>query len=554
MENIISKIIKFIVVYARVSTSNQEIQETIEAQLLQVREFAKKNGYIIIKEYIDNGWSGENLARPNLDQLRNDAKDKKWDAVLIYDPDRLGRDLFLQMIVIDELKQIGMEILFVTMPPVKNASDELLFGVRGLFAQYEKAKITERFRIGKVNRARNNHVLTSEAPYGYTYVLNKGKRGSADYVVGHFEINEYEAEIVKKMFNWIDKENLTLRAVVKRLEDLGIKPRRSKRGVWNTSTLSTLYRNETYAGTAYWGASYATVAIFPRNKEKYRKVKKTSKRMKARDEWIPIKVPALVDRDLFDRVGMKLKRNFEMLGRNKKNKYLLAGKIWCTCGRRRCGEGPQRGKHLYYRCTDRVYSFPLPRTCLEHGINARIVDEVIWQKIKAIMSSPKLLSEQIERLKESTKNISGLESTINIESTLFEIKKLQTQEDRLAKAYSEGVIPLEKFEEYVAPIREKIRDFENQIGKANLEKTPKNEILIPSSSEIEAFAKECREYLENPSFEMKKDIILSAISKTTASRESLQTYGMLNLSDIYVKFFTEYRNSGVAECGEIDAF
>ena len=170
------------------------------------------------------------------------------------------------------------------------------------------------------------------------------------------------------------------------------------------------------------------------------------------------------------------------------------------------------------------------------------------------MSSPKLLSEQIERLKESTKNISGLESTINIESTLFEIKKLQTQEDRLAKAYSEGVIPLEKFEEYVAPIREKIRDFENQIGKANLEKTPKNEILIPSSSEIEAFAKECREYLENPSFEMKKDIILSAISKTTASRESLQTYGMLNLSDIYVKFFTEYRNSGVAECGEIDAF
>jgi site-specific DNA recombinase len=89
--NIIAKIIKFIVIYARVSTSAQEEQETIQAQLLELEKFANEKGYIIIKKYLDDGWSGDVLARPALDQLRLDAKNGGWDAVLIYDPDRLGR-------------------------------------------------------------------------------------------------------------------------------------------------------------------------------------------------------------------------------------------------------------------------------------------------------------------------------------------------------------------------------------------------------------------------------------------------------------------------------
>jgi len=526
---------------ARVSTSNQEDQKTIEAQLSEVREFAKKQGYIIVKEYIDEGWSGDILARPNLDQLRHDARNRKWDAVLIYDPDRLGRRLFYQQIVIDELKQLDIEILFVTMPPIKNESDELMFGIRGLFAQYEKAKITERFRIGKVNRVKNGHVLTTEAPYGYTYVLNKGKRGSAEYVAGHYIINEREAEIVRKIFKWVADDGLTLRAVVKQLLALGIKPRKSLRGVWTTGRLSVLLRHEAYIGTAYWGASYAVVPLNPTNKDGYKKVKKSSRKMRPKKEWFPITVPPIVDKDVFERAGLRLKKNFATLGRNKKNDYLLVGRIWCICGIRRAGEGPQHGKFLYYRCSDRINSFPFPSTCKEGGINARIADEAVWQKIKTIMSSPALLSQQIERWRE--KSNKNLDSTINIDSTQSEIFKLQTQEDRYAKAYSQEVISLEKFEEYVAPLRVKIREFENQIFQANLEKTPKNEILIPGKDEIKAFAKECAEKLQNLSFEVKQAFIRQTINQIIASRKSLQVYGITSLNEIYVKFFSQYRHS-----------
>ena len=136
MDKIISKETKLIAVYGRVSTSAQEIQETIEVQLLEVRKFACEHGYTIVKEYLDNGWSGDILARPALDELRLDAKKHIWEAVLIYDPDRLGRRYFYQELVMDELKQLGVETLFVTVPPVKDLNDRMMGGMRGLFALY----------------------------------------------------------------------------------------------------------------------------------------------------------------------------------------------------------------------------------------------------------------------------------------------------------------------------------------------------------------------------------------------------------------------------------
>src|SRR3989344_8181846 len=231
MENSPQKEIKFVALYARVSTSNQEDQKTVEAQISEVKEFAKDK-YTIVAEYIDEGWSGDILERPRLDQLRLDAKLKLWEAVICYDPDRLGRQLFHQQVVIDELKQREIEVLFVTMPPIKNSNDELLFGVRGLFSAYEKAKITERFRIGKVNRVKNNHqVLTTEAAYGYDYIPNAGKKGSDTYIPGHYEVNEREKENLEQIFHWVANDGLTLRTVVKKLHEENIPPRKSKRGV-----------------------------------------------------------------------------------------------------------------------------------------------------------------------------------------------------------------------------------------------------------------------------------------------------------------------------------
>jgi len=516
---------KLVAVYGRVSTSNQEEQKTIEAQLSEVREFAKKNNFTIVKEYLDQGWSGDILARPELDKLRNDAKNKIWQAVLIYDPDRLGRQLFYQQIVIDELKQVDVEVLFVTMPPIKSPSDQLMFGIRGLFAEYEKTKISERFRIGKINRANNGHILTTEAPYGYTYILNKGKRGNSDYVAGHYEINETEAQIVKSIFSWIADDGMTLRGVVRRLQDLGVRPRKSKRGVWSTSTLSTLLRNKTYIGEAHYGASYAVVPINPLKNEGYKKIKKTSRRMKPEDEWIKIETPSIIDEDLFNRVHKRLRDNFESSVRNTKNEYLVAHKIWCPCGCRRAGEGPQKGKHLYYRCTSRVKNFPLTSDCKEGGLNARIVDSLVWNKLSHLMSSQELMEKQLKRWIES-KNDSAA-STISIQGVEKEIAKLKIQEDRYVKAYGAGAISVEQLKEFTHPIRERASELCEQLIRARSETSQLNAAQRPKSDQIKEFAAAARLALTDLNFEAKQGIVKALVEKIVGTRSNLQVYGYI---------------------------
>lgn len=326
--------------YYRVSTQRQENEATIETQIMAVKDFCKEKGHTIVKEYRDDGWSGTILARPALDELRIDTATQIWEAVAVYDPDRLARKYSYQELIIDELSEKNIPVLFVTTPPPKDDTDKLLYGVKGLFAEYERARIAERFRLGKLRKAREGNVVTSQAPYGYRYIPKQtGKQG-------FYEVVENEAAVVRMIFNWISSQKLTIRKVIKELQKIGIKPRKSKRGVWNTSTLSTLLKNETYVGKAYYNRSMAIVPKTPINTDKYKRVKKSSRTIKPQEEWISIACPRIIDDELFLRTQTQLKVNFEQCERNKKNEYLLADLIRCVCGSTRAGEGPQKGKHL----------------------------------------------------------------------------------------------------------------------------------------------------------------------------------------------------------------
>lgn len=545
------KIMKPIAIYSRVSTSNQKKEGTIETQILAMREFAEKNSYLIVKEYVDNGWSGDILARPDLDRMRNDASKKIWNTVLIYDPDRLARRRTYQEIVIEELQNLGIEVLYVTVPPPKNDEDVFMYKMRAVFSEYERMKITERFRMGKIRKANEGHILASVAPYGFNFVPQKGKKGDSFFQHGFYEINEIETQNVRNMFKWV-ADGMTLRGLVKKLQELNVPPRKSKRGVWSTSTLSRLLRNRTYIGEA----SYCrTCAIVPKNPLKiggYKKIKKTSRRIRPENERIKITIPQIqiIDKELFERVQWQLKTNFELAKRNKKNQYLLSQMIWCVCGCRRTGEGPMQGKNLYYRCTNRVKSFPLPSTCGEKGINAKIADSLIWQEVVRIMGSPELIKKHIKKwLNERQDKINGLE--INVEAVKKEIAKLKEQDDRFAKAYAAGLFSIEKLKEYISPAREKISMLENQIARAKAGESQRKEYNLPKPDEIEIFAQEAVTALQNLNFEAKQAIVRSIVNKAVGTQRELKVYGYIPIN--YVELFTIHRNCRFAECGEVHA-
>lgn len=544
--------------YGRVSTSLQEDQKTIENQIMAMKDFVEKkfgNGnYTIVKEYYDEGWSGDNLERPELDQLRLDAKKKIWDAVLIYDPDRLARRSAWQEVVMEELKDLRIDVLFVTVPKAKNDEESIMYKMRGVFTEYERMKIKERFRLGKLRKVQEGHILITEPLYGYNYIPNV-KLPNQPKVHGYYKTNEEEAKVVRKIFSWVGGEGVTLRGVVRKLQELGIKPRKSKRGVWSTSTLSTMLRNKAYIGEARWGSSYAVVPENPLKDEKYKKNKKTSRKIKPEEEWIASKIPVppIIDKDLFSKVRSQLKTNLSLSQRNTKNEYLLGGKIFCTCGTKRCGEGPQKGKHLYYRCSNRVYNFPLPPTCKEGGINARTADRLVWQRVTELATSPELLlqivnqwvDEREQKRKSPVQDIGAIEKNIS---------KLKAQVDRYNKAYGAEVFSLEQLREYTAPLKKQMEELKAQINTFTQEERSVSSASLPREEEIRIFTEEISGILADLNFEEKRAIMGDTIGKVTGTQRELLVLGQIPLSLInHVKQQTIHRNCRASERWEIDA-
>jgi site-specific DNA recombinase len=138
------------------------------------------------------GWTG-----PDLDALRDAAEAGLVEAVWCLSPDRLARAYAYQVLVLDELARFGVKVHFTDAPDL--AADDpqavLLTQVQGVIAEYEKAKIAERYRRGKVFRARAGEITSWKAPYGYRRVTRSAGSGPA-----HLEVYEPEAAVIRRIF------------------------------------------------------------------------------------------------------------------------------------------------------------------------------------------------------------------------------------------------------------------------------------------------------------------------------------------------------------------
>jgi len=317
--------------------------------------------------------------------------------------------------------------------------------------------------------------------------------------------------------------------------------------------LSTLLRHRAYIGETHWGSSYAVVPEHPLKNEKYKKMKKTSRRKRPKEEWITIPVPAIIAPEIFQKARKQLETNFALCQRNKKNDYLLAGRIVCPCGRPRHGEGYVNKPNLYYRCSDRVLNFPLPPNCEEKGINARLADQLVWQKIAQLMSSSKLMAEQVNRWFKA-RHSKAKTAFVDIEALKKEIEKLKGQEERYNKAYGASLFTLEQLKGYTMPVREKISALETQIANAASEASQSQVNELPSQREIQTFAQKAKLTLQGLNFGAKRAILLNTVEKIIGTKQLLQVSGYIPLTNQNVEFKTIGRNRRTAERGEIHAF
>jgi site-specific DNA recombinase len=225
------------ILYARVSTDEQARSGYSLAQQLEaLREYAAHEGYEVLEEIQDTAQSGASLERPGMDHVRDLVAAGGVSVVLAQDRDRFTREPAYHYLLRREFEEHGTNIRALNDRGDDSPEGELTDGILDQLAKYERAKIAERTRRGKLQKARQGKILATSAPdYGFRY--NAARDG--------YEIDEETMGVVRRIFRMVGVEGMTLHAVKVTLQRDGVPSPGGKR-YWNEVFLRRCVLDDVY--------------------------------------------------------------------------------------------------------------------------------------------------------------------------------------------------------------------------------------------------------------------------------------------------------------------
>ena len=299
------------VIYARYSSDSQR-EESIEGQLRECTAFAEKNGITILRHYIDRAFSAKTDNRPEFQEMIKDSSKKLFDMIIVWKLDRFARNRYDSARYKAQLKKNGVKVVSATETISDGAEGILLESMLEGMAEYYSADLAEKVVRGMTENALKCKYNGGTPPLGY--VIDSEQ---------YFQIDPLTAPFVLEAFKRYD-EGATMTQIRDWLNEKGIKNTRRQEMTYNS--IQHMLNNRRYIGEY----SYREVII-------------------------PDGIPAIVPKDLFDRVQEKMAKNKKAPARHKaEDNYLLTTKLFCGyCGAYLCGEsGTSRTGlvHHYYKC------------------------------------------------------------------------------------------------------------------------------------------------------------------------------------------------------------
>jgi site-specific DNA recombinase len=516
---------KQIAIYARVSSDQQVDEGTIDSQIAALRDRVEKDGQSLAEElvFIDEGYSGANLIRPGLEQLRDVAALNGLDRLYVHSPDRLARRYAYQVLLMDEFQQAGIEVVFLNRELSGSPEDDLLLQVQGMIAEYERAKILERSRRGKRHAARSGDVaVLSGAPYGYHYVTKQEGGGQASY-----EVIPDEAKVVQQVFQWVGRERCSTREVCRRLHKAGIRTRTGKRS-WDRTMVWGMLKNPAYKGTAAYGKTkqgpMKPRLHTQRNSQEHPKRPKSVTDLPP-EKWLLIPVPPLVDEALFEAVQTQLLENRQRARQRKRGaRYLLQGLLVCAQCRyayygKPVSNSSAKGKkrdYAYYRCigTD-AYRFGGERVCDNLQVRTDKLDQYVWQEVCALLQEPERLSHEYQRRLHTP---DGEQRSLQVLQT--QISRRRKSIARLIDSYTEGYIEKREFEPRIQRLRQHLTDLEDQVNQKVREQTQQAE-LRQVITHLEEFSAKVKDGLDEADWLTKRELIRTLVKQVNVGKEDV---------------------------------
>ena len=380
------------VIYARYSSDNQR-EESIEGQIRECTAFAEKNDITVLKHYIDRANSARTDHRPAFQEMIKDSDKHLFDMVIVWKLDRFSRDRYDSARYKVLLKKNNVRVVSATEVISSGADGILLESVLEGFAEYYSADLAE-----KVNRGMTENVLNKKC--------NGGTR-PVGYVVDkehHFQIDPLTAPFVLEAFNRY-AEGATMKEISNYLKEKGVK--NTLGGDIQPSSVQRMLNNRRYIGEYTF-----------------------------RDIVIPDGIPAIVPKELFDRVQEKMAKNRKAPARHKaEDDYLLTTKLFCGyCGAYLCGEsGTSRTGvvHHYYKCV----SVKKKRTdCHKKPVRKEWLEDMVVNATMKMLMNDATIDAIVSALM-------TLQDEENVNLPLYEkqLRETKTAIDNLLNAIQQGI-------------------------------------------------------------------------------------------------------------------
>jgi site-specific DNA recombinase len=487
-------------IYCRVSTEGQEQDGTsLNTQLDACLKYCEARRYEVVARYSE-AFSGLSLERPRLSELRDLVQSEAIDSVVVYSLDRFSRDPVHGVILMQELEKHGVTLEAATETVDNSEVGKLVFYIKGYAAKLDAERRRDATGRGKKAMLKAGKLPqgTGIGLYGYSWVSEYKKRIPV----------ESEAGVVQRIFEMVAQDK-SCYGIAQTLNKESIPTRAGKR--WEAVTVSRLVRNPAYCGLTYFGRTKGGNGTRERVPE---------------ESWVllPDTTQAIVEKELFDRAQAALARSRELRPGRALHEYPLTGVAYCGyCGSPLVGSC-LRGDYRYYHCRGTYDLGKGTKGCKARYIRAAWLEEVVWEKVKAVLSQPELLLAEVRGQVEAGQEVlSTGDLDREVAALKRKLKKYPAQERRLVSAFKLGFTPDVVLDEMNQTKKEKEAD---EARLAQLMATKDN---LAKANDLEAHLRElCSRIvpdLDNCTVQDKKDAFRYLDLRVTATQEGVDIKG-----------------------------
>ncbi|MDP2917686.1 MAG: recombinase family protein [Dehalococcoidia bacterium] len=486
--------------YARVSSDKQDTDLSISAQLKALREYATRNGYHVVREFVDEAESGRTAARPAFREMVSLARrpQKPFDAILVWKYSRFARSREDSIVYKTMLRKNGVQVVSINEPFEDTPTGRLFEAMIESLDEFYSANLGEEITRGLRESASRGFYMHSRPPYGYRRIMVRDGNKERP----RLEIEPHQAPIVATIFNGVI-EGKGLKEIVKELNQNGVAGPKGK--TWGKTTLYKILTNEAYTGTLTWG----------------RTSKRNLEPVRVENAW-----PAIVDRETFAAIQGKLSGRAPARSNPRRlaSRYLLSGLAKCGyCGKALVGQEAKGGRFNYYVCGTLLKKGA--GSCQARYLNSRKFEEIVVDKIKEHILTEENLRELVRLVNEDMDSavVNYREELDNVSDG---ITSLNNRLEKLYDALETGKIGLDDLAPRIQQLRHRQEQFQSR--KWELEALLSDRrVELADLETVTRCVDDLRNLLAESSLTEKKAFVRSFVREVkVTSDEVLLTYTM----------------------------